>query len=546
MALRLSIKKILLKKLLFADKGKLYRSPRIVFVTIPIAIILLTSIAIQIIVQTQIISSRSFKPIFIPNKNVQLVVLHSTIQQDVDSAKNYINSLYKDDYPYQVSNSSNALMAEYPSIPLHVKLSDGTNILAGQNTRVFFFIPTSEISNVNVYPRSVHYDIIFRCNNPFNFINLHVDVKYHHWTGTSYRTLLIITQNSFNMPSMAYANVYLGTIYIGQAGANKNAQILGRYISSHDNNEPNFSSIRYTERHGTQLGYEWYLANNDYKKATKLSDQLLHDGFHPHKDLYSPLFGTDTEFADNYLYESRSDGIYHDCFLNLQNNDDSYVYRSRVCTFGLDLYIWYSLHIDWLVPTLWAIHLLNKYGNPDTKRFDGNIWWSPRQVARFVETKWMLPINNSLSGAGISYPLDKSVASSVRTAVFEVLETILGYRYGDPTSRIFADSSASALDKARVHSNGKFISYNDDDRIIQQYQRGSESGGFYTSWRQFSNGTAFVAARNQAKEILDWLQNGPIESPDITTTNLESTITISQALRVYDSYKYDQKYMNIP
>jgi hypothetical protein len=105
-----------------------------------------------------------------------------------------------------------------------------------------------------------------------------------------------------------------------------------------------------------------------------------------------------------------------------------------------------------------------------------------------------------------------------------VIETILGYRYGDPTSRIFADSSASALDKARVHSNGKFISYNDDDHIIQQYQRGPESG---ECCRQFSNGTAFVGARNQANEFLDWLINEPIESPDITSSNLESTITIT-------------------
>lgn len=500
----------------------------------------------SLILLPEIISPRSFKSTFIPTKNTESVLSHSAIMQDIDSAKNYINSLYKDNYPIQVSNSSYALMAEYPSIPLHIKLSDGTTILAGQNTRVLFFSPATETSNVRVLPKSVHYDIIFRWNDVFNFINLHVDVKYHYWTGTSYRTQLIITQNSYNMPSMDYADIYLGTVYIGQAVENKDGQTLGTYISNNDNNDPTFSSIRYTERHSTQLGYEWYLANGDYKKATKLYNQLVHDGFRPHGDIYAPLFRTDTDFADNYLYQSGSDGLYHDCYINPPNRDDSYQYRSKVCTFGVGGYIWYSLHKDWLSPTLWAIHLLNKYGDPDRNAFDGNMWWSPRQVARFVETKWILPLNNSLPGAGISSPLDKSVANSVRTAAFEILETILGYRYDDSTSRIFADMSANALDMARVYNNGKFISYNELDGTIQPYQRGSETGGFYTAWRQFPNATAYVGITNQAKKILDWLQNEQNETPDTTPTNLESTITISQAFRVYDAYKYNHKYVNIP
>ena len=72
-----------------------------------------------------------------PIRSAGPVLDHSTIQSDINLASSYINSLYKDNYPNEVDKRNEARMSEYPSVPLLIKLPDGTVIRAGDDVKIF-------------------------------------------------------------------------------------------------------------------------------------------------------------------------------------------------------------------------------------------------------------------------------------------------------------------------------------------------------------------------------------------------------------------------
>jgi hypothetical protein len=474
---------------------------------------------------------------------------HLTIQSDINLASSYINSLYKDNYPNEVDKPNEARISEYPSVPLLIKLPDGTVTRAGDDVKIFgilssissILFPITSISDPHNTKYDTNYDIIFRAKGPFflsvdRILVLHVIINHNYWTGSTYGTKMTVIQKSFegSKLSIPYVNVYLGSINIGKVDARRNGHILGNYVYT-GNNDLNLRSIRYTERHSTELGYEWYLSTDDLLKANKISNQLIHEGYQLHNDIYSPLFGTDTKLSDNYLFQAGSDGVYRDCYLQPEVRQDSYQYHSKVCTFGVEFYIWYSKNYDSLLPMLWAIHMLNKHHSPDTKYSNGDSWQSPRQVARLVEEKW--------TGNGIQSPYDSEVASGIRTSVFTILESILGYRHGDTTSRSYADASIQVEHMVQVKSDGIISLYDAGSGTTKQYERSNAIGGFYTSWK---HPFIYVATISKLKQIFEWLFNHPDENGDIKPSNAETTFTSAQALRIYDCYKYGYNCMNTP
>lgn len=490
-----------------------------------------------------------FTPISV-NKTFGLPVSHPTLDLSLNLAKGYIDSLYKDNYPAEVDSTAKGIMAEYSSIPLSIKLPNGIVIRSGDDIKLVNILspissilsPITSILNPHNTKYDTNYDILFRWRESIIAIHgilvLHVVINHHYWTGSTFGTKLTVFQKSFEgaaqRPPISYADVYLGSKYIGRATQNTNAQVLGDYVYA-GNNDLTLRSIRYTERHSTELGYEWYLATENFSKANKLSNELIHEGYRLHNDIYTPLFGTDRNLTDNYLYQGGPAGVYRDCYIEPQIRPDSYQYHSKVCVFGVDFYVWYSKNDDWLVPVLWAIHMLNKYGSPDTEHFNGDSWWSPREVARFAETKWI--------GTGIQSPYDQAVASSVRTAVFDELETILGYHYGDARSIYFSNLATHVIDLAQVKSDGLVSQYDVNSNSTSEYERSNDIGGYYTSWK---GGFTYVATVSKLKQIFEWLFNHPDENGDIKPTNAETTLTSAQALRTYDCYKYRYNCVNTP
>ena len=448
-----------------------------------------------------------------------------------------MDSLYKGKYPQEVASSDQARMAEYPSIPLTVVTDDGTIVHTGEDVRLDFVIPSTKIENEVIKESSVSYDITFR--KPFLFIafadvvTLRVQVDYNYnssiLNGSEHGIKLTIEQLASGPGMGQSAGIYVGNEKIGTAYPSKNRQIVGTY-TSFEKYPADLRSLRYTERHGSQLAYELYLARGDIEKATKLYNELTAYGYTPHKDIYSPLFGMDVSFSDNYQYEGGANGVYRDCFFTPPPTLLSYQYTSKICTFGVSNYILASHRTDWLVPTLWAIHILNKYGEPDSEYNDGDKSWSPREVARYLETKF-------IDDTGIASPFNADIASSVRTASFLVLETVLGYRYGDDLSMQYADKTAKILLATQIADDGTFVTTLNSDPanpIAVKHSLGPLAGSYYTAWDKSFH---YVSVSTVQRQLLDFF-NQPDESPDPKPTNMETTAVVSQSLRVYGCYSY--------
>ena len=464
----------------------------------------------------------------------------------IGASDRFIDSLYKDRYPTEVGSPNQAVVAEYPSIPLSIITEDGTVIHAGEDLRLNFVIPSTEIENVVSNQTYIEYDITFRKQSLLilfiEALKLHVEADYDYKVGSQgqvqYGTKITIKLISFGAGQ--HADIYLGSEKIGTASSSsKSGQTIGTYMST-EKYPAELRSFRYTERHGTQLAYEWYLARNDVERTTKLLNELRDHGYIPHKDLYAPLFGMGKEFSDNYQYEKGSDGVYRDCYIKPVTRLSSYQYTSKICTLGVEAYILASHKNDWLVPTLWAVHMLNKYAQPDSRHYDGDKYWSPREVARFVETK-------IINGTGIASPFDPSIASSVRTAAFLVLETLLGYDYGDSMSKQFADDAANILLFTQIGDDGIFESTANSGQanaISEQHMRRNLAGSYFTAWDANFH---YISVSTVQKKFLDFFFNQPDESPDVKPSNIETTVVVSQSLRAYGCHLYPITFCtNIP
>jgi hypothetical protein len=461
---------------------------------------------------------------------------HANIQTRLDLARGFVDSIYKNAYNAEVDTSSEAVLAEYPSIPIWIVHSDGRRIAAGEDVNVKLDIKTSYIDAYSeTGTDTIQYQIRFRTVDIFGSVwdkvpLLLVTVDYDYGAG---RNAQVTVKNQLwdSNSQVSWADVYLGSTYLGRASSS-NVGTTWTYTSSAAfSNDPFFRSHRYIERHGTQLGMEYYNIY-DSTRATALATRLGNQGYTLHKDIYAPMFGSSASLPNNYLYESGSTGVYRDCYTEPAKHDRSYQYHSKVCN-NVDLYIYNSANSNWLVPMLWAMHLLNKGVGPDTPVYDGRNTRSPRQVARMAESHW-------IADYGIASPSSGTVASGVRTAAFLALETKLGYGYGDTTSRTYADKAASALLNPQVGSSGQVTRENEDGSSTT-FTRPLFKGGFLTAW----NGFNMVAKRSILQQIADWF-NQPDEAPDVKPSNAEATITVAQALRVYDCYVNGYNCPNTP
>jgi|GEM_PF-2588636 hypothetical protein len=459
---------------------------------------------------------------------------HAEIQAALDLADRYIRNHVKQltTSQYQeVPNSNQAVIAEYPSIPIKIVRSDGVTIRAGEDTYQGLN-RSNYIENVQELDSNrIRYDIGFRYVNSYsihyhNVPKLRVTVNWNYSTDLAQITIQHIAWDNV----VSYADLYLHGAYIARLNSSTVNKSWSFTITK-DN--PLLNSFRYIERHGVQLAYQYFSAKGDTTLANKLATRLTDRGYSLGKDIYAPMFKQGTNYGYNFVYESGQYGVYRDCYEEPSMLPSSYQYHSKVCVIGVDTYITFSRSSDWLVPTLWAIHLLNKGVGPDTPIFDGYQTWSPRQVARYVESKW-------IADYGIRSPWSNTHASGVRTAAFLVLETILGYKYNDATSKQYADKAARALLSPQVKGDGVVKRENEDGSVTLLY-RPKYIGAFYTAW----NGFNYVAKKSVLQQLSDMF-NQPDEHPDIKASNAETTIAIAQALRVYDCYNYGYNCTRVP
>lgn len=122
---------------------------------------------------------------------------HPTIELSIDLAKSYIDSLYKANYPAEVDSPNEALMSEYPSVPLIVKLPNGVVIRSGDDVKLVGILspitsilsPITSISNIHNTKYDTNYDITFRWKESLIVIHdilvLHVIINHNYWTGST-------------------------------------------------------------------------------------------------------------------------------------------------------------------------------------------------------------------------------------------------------------------------------------------------------------------------------------------------------------------------
>lgn len=303
---------------------------------------------------------------------------------------------------------------------------------------------------------------------------------------------------------------------------------------------------RYTVKHGQQMARNAYHAiGNHYRspRAGKTGDNLGYPW-----DLYDPIYGLGANRPDDYVFHNAT---YYDCDLVTgwgginnphpwgvnQYNGIKYFtyygYESKVCL-DRTAYILVS-RADYLATALQAIHILNKYGNPDYYYANPNIFnglgvnITPRMMARWLESKW--------NGYGLpAYLKDPTYASGVRTNVFLVLETILGYKFGDEISRDYADQTALVLLSVQCGS-APYPNYlcetQDDGYVVRPNYHGAALAG----WRAGGSYPYAMPPRTFIQDILDIL-GMPHEVEGVALSNAETTLSYEQALRVYNYFRW--------
>ncbi len=311
---------------------------------------------------------------------------------------------------------------------------------------------------------------------------------------------------------------------------------------------------RYTVKHAMRFMRNLASVWGDTTKTTKL-DRVI-NYFQFTWDIYNPLFALDTSAPDDFVFQRQA---YRDCDFVFNGVSSTlfwggqpypgtpqmtyYPYEPKECTLGIDTYITLS-RADNLVPMLQAIHILNKYGNPDRQYVgrDGVTYTTPRQVARWVEgSAW-----NGHGIAALGKPIHYS--SGMRSTAFMILETLLGYKYGDTTSRTYADSLVDTLIQVQWGSIPFAQHYGAtiEEGLVLRPQF---NGGALVSWTTNAprSGKAVLyfemPPRTFLQEIIDMF-NMPAEVQGVLPTNTETTGAYAQALRVYLRYKFGVYYPN--
>ena len=233
-------------------------------------------------------------------------------------------------------------------------------------------------------------------------------------------------------------------------------------------------SLRYTIRHVAMMSELSYRRRGDEDRAARLSRVVDRAGFDPDTDVYAPAWGRGLRQPDDFVFAA---SIYRDCTPAVVRDampvgHTYYPYQSKVCTITTPGYVAMSRE-DPLVPLNAALHVIEKYDEPERRYSDGeHLNVTPVGIAGQMEGRF-----RSRDGIAECLPgsCDAGSTSTLRTAMFGALETELGFRHGDEVSRTFADATAAALLKVQVGPDGLVPT-----TTYGEIYRPHEAGGFFT------------------------------------------------------------------
>jgi hypothetical protein len=253
-------------------------------------------------------------------------------------------------------------------------------------------------------------------------------------------SLLNLPVDGSSWPEYVYADgmMYQGNLYRINVPQDCTIVYYQPVVVTYQGSVP---ASRYTVRHGSRFG-QWI--NEIWGFTTKVNRlKALRDAKGFSFDVYDPMFGKSVEQADDFMFDGQAYADTWSVWLNLPKgiNPSHYPYLSKITVGGLasqQAYILYS-RSDPLLQALQAIHILNKYGDPNhSYNFTTYGSSNPQSVANDLMDKW--------NGIGIASPrTEPQYASAIRTAAFFVLVTLLGYRYNLANFRTMADTVYTAI-----------------------------------------------------------------------------------------------------
>lgn len=481
--------------------------------------------------------------VYLPMVSVEALTINN-VKQAIDRAKSHIDRLYAagPTYGYVKEYVGFPLWLENPSRP-----GDGTYPrMAGHYQNNDFAL----IQWFHVYETSEQMFITFEEGYDWNYgePGLYAYRAYGA-DGTTIYQVSVYSFSSANQVKLWLGNHLidddLRTIPSGwyQLTTTVNGTAYPAPLPAH----------RYTFKHATILGEHIYDIWNDSSREAKLDASLNAYGFGP--DIYNPLFKLDTGYHNDYIFTTTP---YHDCTYIFDGVNSTlpwgratgvtyYPYEPKECTLGIYTYLQLAKQ-DYLSPILQAVHILNKYNNPDHSycRPSGSscVWTSPRGEARRIESE-------AWNGYGVSvFGKPAAYASAVRSNAFLVLETLLGHKYGDATSRQYAETLAQEMLNTLWGANWTWEAYRGSTGDDGQVLRPQHYGGQMVSWVPES---ALVAGRSKyvyslpartwLQELIDYF-NMPSEVEGVLPANAESSATFIQAMRTYLWWRWGIQYPN--
>lgn len=233
-------------------------------------------------------------------------------------------------------------------------------------------------------------------------------------------------------------------------------------------------SQRYTIRHVAMMSASAYRYRGMTGRATRLDAVVEESGYDPDADVYSPIWGRGAKQADGFVFDP---SIYRDCTdasvaRSMPEAPTYYPYQSKVCAIPTRGYVAMSRE-DPLVPLAQGLHILQRYHDPEHEYSDGE------HLNNTVDGL-VADMERRFRGAGgiaecLPGSCDSGSTSTLRTVLFGMVETELGFGLGDETSRTYADSVADALLDEQVGPDGMIPTTN-----LGDLYRPDQAGGFFT------------------------------------------------------------------
>ena len=463
-------------------------------------------------------------PIILRNNNIQ-----DRVANNLTKAKAYIDLQYAD-------NGVFGVVKEYPGCPVSIRSQTSPNSrhgmrFVGDYYQEFY----NAVGVVTSFAVGYDYelsDVSFEAGLNFNYGEpiVYCDQAYFPDGTTRY----VITK--FGWPSTdvnAPQDLYLGDIKVF---TNVKNTPIGTTFQYQTGVNGRLASNRFTIRHVTNMSRYFYLANTDPWKVSMLTSTVNTYGFGNTPDIYAPMFEQGTEAADDYFF---TNDAYHDCDLVNDGMDSTiihgygpyrYPYESKVCLLTRSAYIALSRH-DYLVPALQAIHILNKYNDPNYvyPDPDGIGTVSPTAIAMRLEAVW--------SDGGIPVlGKDPAYISGIRTNAFLALETLLGYKYGDAISKSYADLTAEII--TQVQWGSPPFPPNSGETLVEGVLlRPNQTGGQLLMWKHGNSYDYSLPPKSFMTDIIDMFSM-PNETEMLLISNSETTLSYWAALRLYQKYKF--------